>query len=267
MRNSRPASAARALAPLLLLSLVTLLLPLPASADFHVVAPLRVEPAPEWGRQATNLTISRDWWFGRNVMTFTSQDWRYVFDKTRNRILVINLKDLYFVDAAMTADVGDLVDPGFLDVLGRYRVYGTVARSPQKMTVLGVECPGTVVSEWMASGEQHLFDRDRTIYACSTVPFDWRLARDLAMWMISFFRPQMAYFGGLRSIDGFPLAETDVAARNTQRVSYSMIVTEMYEANPPAGIYGIPAGSSRHEKLTQRDILAIRQIQYLMYFY
>ena len=131
------------------------------------------------------------------------------------------------------------------------------------MTVLGVECPGTVVSEWMASGEQHLFDRDRTIYACSTVPFDWRMARDLAMWMISFFRPQMAYFGGLRSIDGFPLAETDVAARNTQRVSYSMIVTEMYEADPPAGIYGIPAGSSRHEKLTQRDILAMRQIQYL----
>ena len=71
MRNSRPAGAAGALAPSLLLALVTLLLPLAAPADFHVVAPLRVEPTPEWGRQATNLTISRDWWFGRNVMAFT----------------------------------------------------------------------------------------------------------------------------------------------------------------------------------------------------
>jgi len=244
-----------------------LLLPVTARADYHVVAPLRVEPEPEWGRKATNLTLSREWWFGRNVMTFTAQDWRYVFDKARNRILVINLKDGYFVDIAMTADVGDIVDPGFLNVLGRYRVYGTVARSPQKMTVLGVECPGTVLSEWMASGEQHLFDRDRTIYACPTVPFDWRMARDLTTWMVSFFNPQMAYFGGLRSIEGFPLAETDVAARNTRRVSYSTIVTEMYEAVPPAGIYDVPAPFARHDKLTQRDILAIRQIQYLMYFY
>ena len=244
-----------------------LVAPLPAGADFHVSATLRVEPAPEWGRQASNLALAREWWFGRNIMAFTAQDWRYVFDKSRSRILVINLADSYYVEAPMTADARDLVDPGFLGALGRSRVDGTVAKSPLKMTVLGAECQGTVVSEWLASDNQHLFDRDRTVYACPGVPFDWTMARDLTTWMVSFFNPVMAYFGGLRSIVGFPLAETVVATRNTQRVSYGTVVTAITEGPPPAGAYEVPAGASRHEKLTQRDILAMRQIQYLMYFY
>jgi hypothetical protein len=200
-------------------------------------------------------------------MAFIAGDWRYVFDKSRSRILVINLKDNYFVEASMLADVKDLVDPDFLGALGRYRVHGTVAKSPLKMTVLGVECAGTVVSEWLAADEQHLLDRDRTIYACPGVPFDWRMFRDLTMWMLTFFNPQMAYFGGLRSIDGFPLAETDVATKNTQRMSYHTLVTEMYEAAPAAGVYEVPAGCARREKLTQRDLIAMRQLLYLIYFF
>jgi hypothetical protein len=265
-RNRVTAGLRPALWPIVVLAAV-LLGPPSARADIHVVGALRVEPAPEWGRQASNLSLPREWWFGRNIMALNIDDWRYVFDKVRSRILVINLKDGYFVEASMTADVKDLVDPGFLDALRRYQVQGTVAKSPLKMTVLGAECPGTVVSEWLAVSEQHLLDRDRTIYACAGVPFDWRMSRDLTMWMVSFFNPQMAYFGGLRSIDGFPLAETDVATKNTQRVSYNTIVTEMYEAGPPAGIYEVPAGSRRQEKLTQRDILAMRQLLYLIYFF
>ena len=261
------ASAVRLLAGAVVLFYVALLAPLPAGADFHVSATLRVEPAPEWGRQASNLTLAREWWFGRNIMAFTAQDWRYIFDKSRSRILVINLTDAYYVEAPMTADARDLVDPGFLSTLGRCRVDGTVAKSSQKMTVLGAECQGTAVSEWLASDNQHLFDRDRMIYACPGVPFDWTMARDLVTWMVSFFNPQMAYFGGLRSIEGFPLAETVVATRNTQRVSYGTVASGITEGPPPAGIYELPAGAVRHEKLTQRDVLAMRQIQYLMYFY
>jgi hypothetical protein len=244
-----------------------LFLPLTAGADFRVIGTLRVEPASEWGRQATSLIMAREWWFARNAMAFQTEDWRYVFDKSRSRILVVNLKDKYFIEAAMTSDVRDVVEPGFLPALARGRVNGTVIKSPKKITVLGLECPGTVVSEWLASDSQHLFDRDRTIYSYPGVPFDWRMFRDLTMWMVSFFNPQMDYFGGLRSIEGFPLAEADLATRNTQRVSYGTVATEISEADPPAGFYEIPEGFSRHAKLTQRDILAMRQILYLVYFF
>jgi hypothetical protein len=266
-RNRFPADLRLILGAAVALCAAVLIAPLPLRADFHVSATVRVEPAPEWGRQASNLTLDRDWWFGRTIMTFTAREWRYIFDKSRSRILVVNLVDSYYVEAPMTADVRDLVDPAFLATLGRTRVDGTVARSPQKMTVLGAECQGTVVSEWVSSESQHLFDRDRTVYACPGVPFDWTMARDLTTWMVSFFNPQMAYFGGLRSIQGFPLAETVVATRNTQRVSYGLLVDAITESPPPAGIYEVPAGAVRHEKLTQRDIQAMRQIQYLMYFY
>lgn len=243
----------------------SLLLPVAARADFHVVGAVRVEPAPEWGRRASDLSIPREWWFGRDALTFIAQDWRYVFDKSRGRILVINDKDKYVVAVAMTADVPDIVEAGYLEALGRARVNGTVAKSTQKMTVLGLECPGTAVSEWIVSDGQHVFDRDRTIYACVGVDFDWRMYRDLTTWMVTFFNPQMAYFGGLRSIEGFPLAETAVYTRTSRQVSYGTVVTAMYKETPPASIYEIPAGYSRRDKLTQKDVLAMRQIQYLAY--
>jgi len=258
MSKSRVLSAIAALA-------ASLVLPVAARADIHVIGAVRVEPAPEWGRRASELSIAREWWFGRDAMVFITQDWRYVFDKSRGRILVINVEEKYVVAVAMTADVPDIVEAGYLDALGRVQVQGTVAKSTHKMTVLGVECPGTVVSEWIVSDGQHVFDRDRTIYACATVPFDWRMYRDLTMWMTTFFNPQMAYFGGLRSIEGFPLSESAVYTRNTRQVSYGTVITAMYEGTPPGGCYEIPAGYTRKDRLTQRDILAMRQIQYLAY--
>jgi hypothetical protein len=245
----------------------SLCLPLAAGADFRVLGTLSVEPAPEWGRKATDLTLSREWWFGRSQMAFIIQDWRYVFDKTRSRVLVINTKDRYFVEASMTVDSRELVDPGYIAALGRFRASGTVERSPKKKTVLGRECTGTVISEWLVNDNQHFFDRDRTIYATTDVPFDWRLSRDLAAWMLSFFNPEMSYFGGMRSIEGFPLAEIDVTVRNTQRTAYGTEVTEIREAVSSGGFYDIPEGFSRREKLSQRDLLAMRQILYLLYYF
>jgi len=258
MRTSRVLCAIAVVAASLLLSVA-------ARADIHVIGAVRVEPAPEWGRRASDLSIPREWWFGRDAMTFITQDWRFVFDKSRGRILVINDKDKYVVAVAMTADVPDIVEAGYLEALGRTQVNGTVAKPGQKMTVLGVECPGTAISEWIISDGQHVFDRDRTVYACASVEFDWRMYRDLTTWMVTFFNPQMAYFGGLRSIEGFPLAETAVYTRNSRQVNYGTVVTAMYEEPPPGGIYEIPAGYARRDKLNQRDVQAMRQIQYLAY--
>jgi len=244
-----------------------LLMPLVAVADYHVLATLSVLPAPEWGRKATDLTLAREWWFGRNQMAFIIPDWCYVFDKARGRILVINTKDRYFVEASMNADTRDLVDPGYVAALSRVQANGTVAKSPYKRTVLGLGCPGTVVSEWLVVDGQHSFDRDRTIYATVEVPFDWRLNRDLTAWMLTFFNPEMAYFGGLRSIEGFPLAEVDVSVRNTQRIEYGTEVTMMQEEPTPQRFYDIPQGFSRREKLSRRDLFAMRQVVYLIYYF
>ncbi|MGA2534039.1 MAG: hypothetical protein ABSG19_13505 [Candidatus Aminicenantales bacterium] len=247
--------------------IAVLLLAAAASGDMRVIGTLRFEPNPQWGRMATDLTLTREWWFGLNVMALVTEEWRYVFDKSRARVLVINVKDKYVVAAPMTAGARDLVEPGSLDALGRTQVNGTLTKSPKKRTILGKECPGTVVSEWIATDNRHVFDRDRTIYASPDVPFDWRMNRDLTMWMVSFFNPQMAYFGELRSVEGFPLVETDVFTRNNQRMIYSTEVTEMRDATPAPDLYEIPEGFTRKEKLSQRDILAMRQLLYFIYFY
>jgi hypothetical protein len=251
----------------LIVVIAVLLLAAAVSADIRVIGALRFEPNPQWGRKATDLALSREWWFGRNVMALLTEEWRYVYDKSRSRILVINVKDKYVVAVAMTADVKDVVEPGFLDALGGYQVNGTVTKSPNKRTVLDKVCSSTVVSEWIINDNQHIFDRDRTIYATPDVPFDWRMSRDLTMWMVTFFNPQMAYFGGLRTIEGFPLAETDLFTRKGQAMNYGTEATEMWEMTPPRDFYEIPAGYSRRDKLTQRDILAMRQLLYFIYFY
>jgi hypothetical protein len=241
--------------------------PSAARADSHVLGTLAVQPAPEWGRKATALTMAREWWFGTGVMAFVTEGWRYVFDRNRGRILVINTRDGYFMEASMTAYAPDLVDPKDLPALNRFQVHGTVAPSLQKKTVLSYECRGYAVSEWILNGTQHFFDRDRTIYACPDVPFDWTLNRDLRLWMISFFHPQMAYFGGLRSIQGFPMSEADIFTRRGQMVHYGTEITAVEEAAPPDGVYAVPGGFERHEKLVERDLTAMRQILYLIYYF
>jgi hypothetical protein len=236
-------------------------------ADYRVLGTQSVQPAPEWGRKATELTIAREWWFGNGIMSLVTEDWRYVFDRNRRRILVINTKEGYFLEISMTAYAPDLVDPKYLATLGRFQIHGTVAKSGQTTTVLARECRGYSVSEWILNGTQHFFDRDRTIYASTDVPFDWSLYRDLCLWMTSFFNPQMAYFGGMRSIQGFPMSEADVCTRGGRTVRYGIEVTEIVEAVPIADVYAVPSGYERREKLGERDLTAMRQFLYLIYFY
>ncbi|GEM_PF-708589 len=244
-----------------------MLLPVSARADSRVLGTLAVQPAPEWGQKATALTISRELWFGTGVMALVTEGWRYVFDRNRGRILVINTRDGYVVDVSMTADVPDIVVPGYLATLGGFQIHGTVAPSLQTKTVLSRECRGYAVSEWILNGTRHFFDRDRTIYTSAGVPFDWTLNRDLCLWMASFFNPQMAYFGGIRSIEGFPMSETDVFTRLGRQVRYGTEVTEIAEAAPPEGIYSAPPGFERREKLGERDLTAMRQLLYLIYYF
>jgi hypothetical protein len=255
--------------PLVVLAVLiaALLGPFAARADYRVLGTQSVQPAPEWGRKAMELTIAREWWFGHGVLSLVTEGRRYVFDRNRGRILVINTKEGYFVEAPMTAYAPDLVDPKYLPTLGRFQIHGTVAESGQTKTLLSRECRGYSVSEWILNGTQHFFDRDRTIYACADVPFDWSLSRDLCLWMTSFFNPQMAYFGGMRSIQGFPMSETDVCTRGGRTVRYDSEVTELVEAVPIADIYAVPAGFERREKLGERDLTAMRQFLYLIYFY
>jgi hypothetical protein len=244
-----------------------LLWPIAMRADFRVLGTLSVQPAPEWGRKATELAIAREWWFGTGVMTLITEGWHYVFDRNRSRILVINTREGYFIEASMTTYSPDLVDPKYLGTLNRFQIHGTVASSLQTVTLLSCECRGYAVSEYILNGTQHFFDRDRTIYACADVPFDWTLNRDLCLWMVSFFNPQMAYFGGMRSIQGFPLSETDVCTRGGRTSHYGTEVTEVREAAPPADAYAVPAGFEQREKLGERDLTAMRQFLYLIYFY
>jgi hypothetical protein len=246
---------------------IVLLRPPAARADYRVLGALGVQPAPEWGRKATELTIAREWWFGSGVVSLVTEGWRYVFDRNRGRILVVNTKEGYFLEASMTAYSPDLVDPKYLGTLGLFQIHGTVARSGQTMKVLSYECRGYAVSEWILNGTQHYFDRDRAIYASTDVPFDWSLNRDLCLWMTSFFNPQMAYFGGMRSIQGFPMSETDICTRGGRRVNYGTEITEIVEAVPIAEIYAVPAGFERREKFSERDLTAMRQFLYLIYFY
>lgn len=246
-------------------SAAVMLLPATARADYRVIGSLGVEPAPEWGRKAEGMAIAREWWFNPTQMAFVAPGWRYVFDKGRGRILVINTTDGYFIEASVMADTRDLVDREYAESLGRMRANGTIAKTPNRKTVLGRGCSDTAVSEWLLDDNQHVFDRDRNVYATTDVPFDWRMYRDLTTWMVSFFNPEMAYFGGLRSIEGFPLAETDVCVRNGRSTSYGIEIKEIGEATPPKDFYEIPAGLSRKEKLGRRDIQAIRQLLYLAY--
>ena len=232
-------------------------------ADVYVKGIIHIEGGYRYGHNVPDLDAVNEWWFGKDKLTFIStgwqldylfKDWRFTLDRAEEKILAVNLSDGFYIEIPLSADPFSLVEGQWNERLQKYVIDGETRDAGVKEFILHKECNVFEVTEWIEEGDDHFYERDRTVMVSSDVPFDWRMSDELYQWIRLFFNPRPAYLFDLKKMSGFILAEDVRMYELAGQVEWSFKVLEVVEKEAPPNIWSIPEGLAKKDKFSFRDL-------------
>lgn len=232
-------------------------------ADVYVKGVIHIPGGYRYGHNVPELDAVNEWWFGKNKVTFIStgwkldylfKDWRFTLDKAEEKILAVNLSDGFYMEVPLSENPFSLVEGQWKGLIERYVIDGKTRKAGIKGSILGRECDVFEVTEWIEEGDDHFYERDRTVKATCDVPFDWRMTEELYQWIMSFFNPRPVFLSDLKKMSGFILAEEVRMYELAGQVEWSFRVLEIVEKKAPPDVWRIPEGFKKKEKFSFRDL-------------
>lgn len=242
-------------------------------ADIYVKGILHIDGGYRYGHNVPDMDVVQEWWFGENKVTFISTGWRFDYfirtdwcftlDRERERIIVANLSEKWFLEVPLPMNLLSHVDQSLAGMLNLFQINGRVEKTGEKKTINQKVCDVYEVSEWIIRGDDdRYYDRERTVMITSDVPFDWQIVNELYQWIRSFPKLQKSYISELNKLKGFILAENNVLSALGYQVKWSFRVLEIDDKKAPRNIYDIPKDFKKKEKFTPRDLLDMVGVLY-----
>ncbi len=204
-----------------------------------------------------------EWWFDKDKVSFVTPDWRLTLDKQNKRIIVVNRREKTYTEILLPSEISSHLDQSLIEILKEYEVVGTIKATGKKETVDQKVCDIYEVSEGIIYQKKHFYDRDRTIKITEDVSFDWRLLKELHLWILSYFYPQKSYLSDLEKLNGFVLASRDVQINQGIKFKWDFNVVEISNKQAPPDTFTIPVDFKKKDKLSREELIGIRGTLYI----
>ena len=248
------------------------------NAEVYVRGVHHIPGSYRYAREVRTLDIVNEWWFGKDKVAFSTRgwaydysgntDWRLVLDREKQRIVILNLTKKTYWEFPLSATLGTFVKDDALRWLAQFKVYGTLVPTGSMADVLGRPCQEFEIKEWIIrNDEDRFYDGQSKARVSEDVPFDWKLSRDLLLWVRTLSNPQNDYLRDLDGIHGFVLASEEMTSEGGNLVTWAFRVDEIIVRDPPAGTFDPPADFKRQDSLDIETLWSLRGIIYICPIY
>ncbi len=100
---------------------------------------------------------------------------------------------------------------------------------------------------------RRFFQRDFTIWVTNDVPFDLGMVGEIISYSRKLEYYDNDFISELKKIKGYQIALEKTDYARGQERKYSEEVVEISQKKPLEGIYSVPAGFTKKEKLSEQD--------------
>jgi hypothetical protein len=206
-------------------------------------------------RTASEVRSVSEFWLGDNRAALIEDRFRVILDRSRNLLTYVNPRDRTYVEIDLPMDL----DAIFSDELMRKRrelSYGAaVEPTDNTRRVRGYGCREYDLTQWQVKDGARSGYRNAKVYATTEVDADYTLAEELLDNLRVILPRDQASREELRKIRGKQLLfEWE---RPGSLLVKELLVAEVVEIRrevPPFGVYEIPAGYTRKERLEPSDL-------------
>jgi hypothetical protein len=193
-------------------------------------------------------------WIGDKKFSYITPNRTIIIDVDKNVLFFVNRRDSSYAEAALPAKLADLAVDDLAALLGLYETHGEVKDAGESRKIGEWNCKAYNVNSWMIYEGSRAREREANIWYTTDLPLNWAAFDEMYGHFQGLNNNAAEYLGALLKIKGYPvLSEEDHYIKGFSVKTIEKIV-ELEERIPPEGVYSVPAGFTRKEKLTMDDI-------------
>ncbi len=194
-------------------------------------------------------------WIGERKIVFISENQTKIYDLENNLVSIIFPKNKIYAQSPLPLDRSKLLTDQYYSQLQMFKIKGIVRKTDETKKIGKWKCQKYELETWIMDEGNRIVEKDISLWMTMEVPFDLDMYGKAAANERKLRDPR--YDDDLLSewnkIKGCQMAlEMTSYYRGVKRKYYEEVV-EISEKNPPEGIYSVPPGYTRKERLFRRD--------------
>jgi hypothetical protein len=235
---------------IVLLALVLISVALVLRADVYIKTQIHTDPMTVMGNAQPASDQTTEQWIATDKMATVMGDRVMVMDSARKTAYIINVKEKTYLETPLPLDMAKLVPPEASQMLGMMKVTVTVAPNGKTQKVDKWDCKGYDVGLNMP-----MMPMKMSVWATTDVPFDWKKFSELAMSAAKMGMIDEQSMKEFQKIEGFQIASETSGDVMGAKLKVTSRVVEIASKPSPAGIYLVPAGFTKVDKLSLQELM------------
>jgi hypothetical protein len=223
-----------------------------ASADIYVKSKIHTDPMSMMGQNQPAKDSVSEQWIGNDKFAMITDQNVSVIDLSKNVMYIINPKAKTYIEAPLPFDFTSLLPPQMASMMqGMMKMTVTVNPTGGKKTVGSWAC-----DEYDVTMNMMMMPMKMKVYATADVPFDLAayMSKVYGTMLKSQFRLDDASVSEMMKVKGFWISSETTMEMMGSKIRTTSEVVEISQKTPPAGVYSVPAGYKKQDKLSMQDL-------------
>lgn len=222
-----------------------------ASADIYVKSKTHTDAMSIMGRNTPAKDSISEQWIGDDQFANISENMTIVIDLKKNVFDMINNQDKTYVETTLPLDMSKLLPPEMSAMAGMMQATVTVTPTGQTKTIGQWNC-----TEYDVTMTMMMMPIKMKVWASADVPFD--VSKYMSKMYGNVLKSQMRLddksVQEMMKVKGFWIASDTAMEMMGQKMHSTMEVVEIGKKTAPAGVYSIPAGYTKQDKLSMKQL-------------
>lgn len=223
-----------------------------AAADVYIKSKSHTDPISIMGQNQPASDTFSEQWIGDGKIAGITPNITMILDLGKNVLDFVNHNDKTYVETSLPLDLAKLMPPEMAAQMALMKTTVTVKPTGKKKTIATRLCDEYDVTRTMMTMTLKL-----KVYATLNVPFDIKnYLEKVQSNMQSMEMPGLdsASAKELRKIKGFWMATETAGETMGAKIHSTTEVIQMIKKPAPAGIYSVPKGYTKQDKLNMQSL-------------
>lgn len=226
-----------------------------ANADVYIKIKTHADSHYDSGVLMPAEESIEEMWIGDEKIVFISKNQTEIYDLENNLVSIIFPKKKIYAQSPLPLDMSKLLTDQYYSQLQMFKIKGIVRETDETKKIGKWDCKKYELETWIMDEGNRAVEMDISLWMTTEVPFDWDMYGKVAANTRKLRDPR--YDDDLLSewnkIKGCQITlERTSYYRGVARRYYEEVV-EISKKNPPEGIYSVPPGYTKKERLSEQD--------------
>ena len=223
-----------------------------AGADVYIKSKTHTDPMSMMGQNTPAKDDIVEQWMGDDMFAMNTGGNGTVIDLKKGMIYIINHNAKSYIESTLPLDFSKLLPAEMAAMAqGMMKMTVTVTPNGQTKTIGSWPCTGYDVAMQMM-----MMPIKMSVWATTKVPFDLNkyMEKTYAAQLAAQLRLDDAAIAEMKKIKGYWIANETIVEMMGSKMRTTSEVVEMTQKTPPAGVYSVPAGYKKQDKLSMQEM-------------